>query len=415
VDLAVEVYPPMPADALVTAAADALAARGMDDVTCISTARFPLVTFRDPRSGLHVDVCSANPLAVRNTALLRAYSQCDARVRPLALVLKRWASARNLNRPRDGTLSSYGFVLMLVACLQRTVPPVLPCLQGIPAHWSPARDGADVAVPIDERDPTARSGAMRWRIADPASGWGETRALPRPLAVLVRRSLPREELENPEGERCNTYFYDPPLSLAPVGARNTSPVALLLLDFLFHYGLAHNCRAVAVSCRNVARPLPLEPSDCVRPGRPPSKSRERERERDQRDARSGVGDDGTVPGFEGGRWRGDPFAGEVDADGEVRAAWKAAEAAWPLRSVLTVEDPFETSYDVAHVLRPQTQRALRAEFVRAYVLLVHAAVVGTDPSGAFDPAEAAARLLAPAQRSPSDTPSSTARSRSARL
>ena len=60
-------------------------------ITVRDTARIPIVQFKDPLSGLHVDICGvSNLLALRNTALLRAYSTCDPRFRPLAFFLKHW-------------------------------------------------------------------------------------------------------------------------------------------------------------------------------------------------------------------------------------------------------------------------------------------------------------------------------------
>jgi len=44
---------------------------GMKDVTPRATARIPIVLFQDPRSGLDCDISFENPLALRNTQLLR--------------------------------------------------------------------------------------------------------------------------------------------------------------------------------------------------------------------------------------------------------------------------------------------------------------------------------------------------------
>lgn len=68
--------------------------------------------------GFECDISLKNPLALRNTALLRTYSLIDPRVRSLAFIIKHWAKARHLNSPGNGTLSSYGYVLCMLHFLQ---------------------------------------------------------------------------------------------------------------------------------------------------------------------------------------------------------------------------------------------------------------------------------------------------------
>ncbi|RYC57118.1 hypothetical protein CHU98_g9094 [Xylaria longipes] len=85
-----------------------------------------------PKSGVGVqcDVNFSAHLALQNTLLLRCYSYTDPRVRPLVLFVKHWAKARGINTPYRGTLSSYGYVLMVLHYLVNTVEPfVCPNLQ----------------------------------------------------------------------------------------------------------------------------------------------------------------------------------------------------------------------------------------------------------------------------------------------
>ena len=76
--------------------------------------------------GLDCDVSFNNPLALRNTAMLNMYSRVDDRVRSLAFIIKRWAKARRLNDPSEGTLSSYGHILCVIYFLQ-VRPLTLKC------------------------------------------------------------------------------------------------------------------------------------------------------------------------------------------------------------------------------------------------------------------------------------------------
>ncbi|KAL1840582.1 hypothetical protein VTJ49DRAFT_314 [Mycothermus thermophilus] len=92
-----------------------------------------------PKSGVGVqcDVNFSAHLAVQNTTLLRCYSNCDPRVRPLVLFVKHWAKVRRINTPYRGTLGSYGYVLMMLHYLVNVAQPfVLPNLQHL-AHQRP--------------------------------------------------------------------------------------------------------------------------------------------------------------------------------------------------------------------------------------------------------------------------------------
>ena len=85
-----------------------------------------------PKSGIGIqsDINFSNPLALHNTQLLRCYSICDLRVRPMVLFVKTWAKRRKINSSYSGTLSSYGYVLMILHYLVNIVqPPVCPNLQ----------------------------------------------------------------------------------------------------------------------------------------------------------------------------------------------------------------------------------------------------------------------------------------------
>lgn len=85
-----------------------------------------------PKTGVGVqcDINFSNPLALHNTLLLRCYSHSDPRVRPMIIFVKAWAKKRKINSPYHGTLSSYGYVLMVLHYLINIAsPPVLLNLQ----------------------------------------------------------------------------------------------------------------------------------------------------------------------------------------------------------------------------------------------------------------------------------------------
>ena len=80
--------------------------------------------------GIQCDINFSNQLALHNSHLLKCYSLCDPRVRHMVLFVKAWSKKRKINSPYNGTLSSYGYVLMALHFLVNIAdPPVVPNLQ----------------------------------------------------------------------------------------------------------------------------------------------------------------------------------------------------------------------------------------------------------------------------------------------
>ncbi|KAL3670687.1 hypothetical protein V7S43_003875 [Phytophthora oleae] len=251
------------------------------------TARIPIIMFVSRASGIECDLCVENRLAQRNTSLLRAYASADPRVRMLAYVIKRFVKQRRMNCAAEGTLSSYGYLLLLIHFLQRQDPPVLPVLQALPPNWpdEPREKLPSVLCrgPSDELDPSAS--------ADGHSG-------------------------------IETYFYDPFAFREPneklavlrdFCSRNMQTVGELLLGFLRYFGLQFDATRDVVSVRR-------------------------------------------------------PDAGTVTKDE------KRHSSQWRFTTRLSIEDPFEVGYDVAHVLKGSRDKYIRQQFVRAYVLLMDGAI-----------------------------------------
>lgn len=81
-------------------------------------------------SGIICNLHFFSRLPIYNTELLRCYSLCDERVRRVVTFVKHWARSRKINDPERGTLSSYGYTLMVLHYLTNVVvPPVVPNLQ----------------------------------------------------------------------------------------------------------------------------------------------------------------------------------------------------------------------------------------------------------------------------------------------
>uniref|UniRef100_A0A8C3IYW6 polynucleotide adenylyltransferase n=1 Tax=Chrysemys picta bellii TaxID=8478 RepID=A0A8C3IYW6_CHRPI len=101
-------------------------------------AKVPIVKFRDKVSCVEFDLNVNNVVGIRNTFLLRTYAYIENRVRPLVLVVKKWASFHDINDASRGTLSSYSLVLMVLHYLQTLPEPILPSLQkNYPESFNP--------------------------------------------------------------------------------------------------------------------------------------------------------------------------------------------------------------------------------------------------------------------------------------
>ncbi|KAG8525727.1 uncharacterized protein KY384_000487 [Bacidia gigantensis] len=70
---------------------------GMQNVVCVPHAKVPIVKFWDPEIHLACDMNVNNTLALENTRMIKTYVQLDARVRPLAMIIKYWTKRRILN------------------------------------------------------------------------------------------------------------------------------------------------------------------------------------------------------------------------------------------------------------------------------------------------------------------------------
>mmetsp|Transcript_30242 Transcript_30242/g.43219 ORF Transcript_30242/g.43219 Transcript_30242/m.43219 type:complete len:592 (-) Transcript_30242:83-1858(-) len=256
---------------------DALSKIGMLNVKTRATARIPIVEFKDPLTGFDCDISMKNPLALRNTSLLRLYSDLDSRVRSLAFVVKHWAKARHCNSPIHGTLSSYGFILCVLHFLQNRPVPVIPNLQALPADWT------------DHIPPhTMRGSSQEW---------------------FMHAS---------DGSLCDTYYYTPTNAasfdmLTSFAKRNTETIFELLVEFFRYFAWNFDYKRQVVSI------------DAI---------------------------DYTLNGSE-------PVVWKID---------KAEKDGWMQHDRLSIEDPFEKWYDVAHVVKPTQMHHIRKEFLRAFTI-----------------------------------------------
>ncbi|KAE8145047.1 hypothetical protein BDV25DRAFT_134131 [Aspergillus avenaceus] len=80
--------------------------------------------------GARCEIIFCGRLVLYNTELLRCYALCDERVRLVGVFVKMWAKARKISNPYQGTLCSYGYILMVIHYLTNVAnPPLVPNLQ----------------------------------------------------------------------------------------------------------------------------------------------------------------------------------------------------------------------------------------------------------------------------------------------
>ena len=97
--------------------------------------------------GIKCDINFSNFVALCNTRLLREYCAYDHRVAEVGVFIKTWAKRRDINTPYWGTLSSYGYVLMVLHYLMNVVsPPVIPNLQHLAREDDAWKDPAEIEL-----------------------------------------------------------------------------------------------------------------------------------------------------------------------------------------------------------------------------------------------------------------------------
>lgn len=76
------------------------------------------------------DINVDNHIGIRNSWLLRCYSELDDRMRPFIYMIKYLAKSANLNDAQSGSLSTYSWLLLAISFLQIGLKdPVLPIIQ----------------------------------------------------------------------------------------------------------------------------------------------------------------------------------------------------------------------------------------------------------------------------------------------
>jgi len=280
---------------------------GMKEVdTARLTARIPVIKFNCPNplpdgsngeeALMECDLSMHNPLAVLNTSLLRTYAEINPVPRVLAAVIKRWAKARDINNPARHTLSSYGYIIML--------------LHFLTFHQRSGNGLVTSASSKSEKPANGQNLPLLPNLQWMDSSWPSMQP---GTPYVEHAALPKKSIQHPLEERAvvNAYFYHPNAAMLQNLQRlfpgQDLSLGILLASFFRYYAYEFDYKRYVVSLHSTL------------------------------------------------------------AHGLVEREVKAEFDGWRNYSAaLTIEDPFETFYDVAHVLRGGYYHRIRREFAVAY-------------------------------------------------
>eukprot|EP00592_Proboscia_alata_P007846 CAMPEP_0194365958 /NCGR_PEP_ID=MMETSP0174-20130528/13953_1 /TAXON_ID=216777 /ORGANISM="Proboscia alata, Strain PI-D3" /LENGTH=1515 /DNA_ID=CAMNT_0039140869 /DNA_START=344 /DNA_END=4891 /DNA_ORIENTATION=- len=292
---------------------------------------------------LQCDISLQNPLAVINTKLLRTYAHLSPKIQVLASIIKKWAKARKINDPSHHTLSSYGYTLMLLHFLLQHKDVILvPNLQYLNPNWKPGMEYQEVAT---KSGSNGRGGRPQMNMHHPTEPnvitnvyfyYPKDEATMRGLQQMVKSSTTVASTTAAAAGHANNHnnrihpssFPTPPAKQIHEESMERS-LSVLLASFFRYYAMEFDYKKHVISLH----------------------CREGHVEKEQK----------------------------AELDGWKCGSNQSNQNAPP---GLSIEDPFETFYDVAHVIKTNSFHMIRKEFSLAYTKIVHACSPPPSPPNA---------------------------------
>lgn len=90
--------------------------------------KVPKLTLRHVETGTILDLSCYDDISYKQSELLKIYTSLDDRVRELACLVRYWANVCGIDKPDRGTYPPETYLIMIIYYLQRTSPPILPCI-----------------------------------------------------------------------------------------------------------------------------------------------------------------------------------------------------------------------------------------------------------------------------------------------
>lgn len=95
----------------------------------VPNAKVPIIILKDKEKSFETDITLESWSSLKNAFLLKCYSECDSRVKPLTILIKLWAKKAQIVGAKLKRLPGFAIVLMVIHFLQAGCsPPVLPVL-----------------------------------------------------------------------------------------------------------------------------------------------------------------------------------------------------------------------------------------------------------------------------------------------
>ncbi|EGC32030.1 hypothetical protein DICPUDRAFT_13362, partial [Dictyostelium purpureum] len=89
--------------------------------------KVPILRFQDKETDVFFDLSlHKSSVGLQNSLLLKEYVDIDERCKQLIILVKWWASQKNLNDASKDSFSSFCLSSMVIHFLQSLSPPVLP-------------------------------------------------------------------------------------------------------------------------------------------------------------------------------------------------------------------------------------------------------------------------------------------------
>lgn len=119
--------------------------RFQTEVIAHGRVRVPIIKLEDREKSCETDISVENWCSIRNAFVLRCYSECDPRVKPLVMVIKLWAQNAGITDAKLKRLAGFAVVLLVIHYLQVGCdPPVAPALQQLFPQVFPISNNAHI-------------------------------------------------------------------------------------------------------------------------------------------------------------------------------------------------------------------------------------------------------------------------------
>lgn len=179
-------------------------------------------------------VCYADS-SYRLSEMLRIYLMLDPRARDLSILVKYWANICKISNPDAGSYPPEAYIVMIIYYLQRTSPPILPCIHEMYSRSTRVSKSDNSESEPDEPSTT--------------NGFNEDNC-------STDQCQDDEEVEDEDDSNNNVEFIEENLNVSAWSSQNTQPTHVLFIDFLQTMSREFDNTADVISIRTL-KPVQL--------------------------------------------------------------------------------------------------------------------------------------------------------------